>query len=64
MKLSRYENVATSFEGNTLTLTVNVDETAVDVQPSASGKTLVIATTGGAKRINGLSINLTVYRAR
>jgi len=64
MKTSRYENLDISIEDQTLTISINLDESQVAVEPSKSGKTMVIATTGGARRINGLSINLTVYRQR
>jgi len=49
-------------EGTVLTLRIETDETKVQVTPSASGKTMVIATTGGAQKIEGLSLNLTLYR--
>lgn len=62
MKISRYDNVVMTEEGNQLVIRVNTDETEVDVQPSRSGKTLVVATTGGAAKINGLFVNLTVYK--
>lgn len=62
MKISRYDNAQVSVQGTTMTITVNLDEEQVDVRPSASGKTMVVATTGGAKKINGVSVNLTVYR--
>jgi len=61
-KISRYDNVEHSIENDTLTLTISIDENQVDVQPSKSGKTLVIATTGGAIRIGNLHLNLTLYR--
>ena len=64
MKKSRYENVQISTEGKVLTITVDLDEEQVAVEPSKSGKTMVIATTGGARKIDGMSINLTVYRKR
>ena len=62
MKISRYDNAEISIKDNTMTITINLDETQVDAGPSASGKTIVIATTGGAQKVNGLSVNLTVYR--
>ena len=62
MKISRYDNVQMDIQDQKLVITVDLDETEVDVQPSASGKTLVIATTGGAQKVNGMSVNLTVYR--
>jgi len=64
VKISRYENLDIRQQGTKLVIEIETDETQVDVQPSGSGKTLVIATTGGAKRHNGVSINLTVYRKR
>ena len=62
MGISRYDNVQMEVQDNHLVITVNLDETEVDVQRSSSGKTLVIATTGGAQKVNGVSVNLTVYR--
>lgn len=63
-KISRYDNLEVRQEGTKLVIEVETDEAKVDVAPSSSGKTLVIATTGGAKRVDGLSVNLTVYRKR
>lgn len=63
-KISRYENIATTVENGTLVIRINIDETKVDAQPSKSGKTLVVATTGGAKPVGDtpLRLNLTLYR--
>lgn len=63
-KIDRYENVQVALADGKLTIICNVNEDEVDVQPSQSGKTLVIATTGGAMRIAGseLRLNLTLYR--
>lgn len=64
-KIDRYDNIDCSIEDGILTMRVCVDETRVDVQPSKSGKTLVVATTGGAIRVPGsmaLKLNLTLYR--
>jgi len=63
-KISRYDNVMTKIADGVLTITILVDETEVDVQPSKSGKTVVLATTGGARKIehSPLRLNLTVYR--
>lgn len=61
---SRYENVQIGVKDKTLTIVVDLDEEQVAVEPSKSGKTMVIATTGGARKIDGMSINLTVYRKR
>jgi len=53
--------IAASVNGNTLTLTVKLDRPGV---VSASGKTMVNASTRGAVTIpgtNGLTVNLNVY---
>jgi len=65
-KISRYENVKTNVANGKLTIEINIRENEVDVQPSASNKTLVIATTGGALKISGtpLVLNLTLYRKK
>ena len=65
--IDRYENVKTDLIDGVLTIRCVVDPEQVDIQPSKSGKTDVIATTGGAQLVpgsGGLKINLTVYRAR
>lgn len=62
-KTSRYDNLETEIVDNYLIIRCHLDENQVDVQPSASGKTLVIATSGGAIRIGeNLRLNLTLYR--
>jgi hypothetical protein len=63
-KIDRYDNWTVEIAEGVLSIYINVDESEVDVQPSQSGKTLVIATTGGAKRVpnSPLRLNLTVYR--
>lgn len=63
-KISRYDNVRTEVANGEVLIRINIRENEVDVQPSASGKTMVIATTGGAMRLNGtpLKLNLTLYR--
>lgn len=64
-KIDRYDNCECSIKDGKLTITICVDESKVDVQPSKSGKTLVVATTGGAMRVPGsmaLKLNLTLYR--
>lgn len=61
-KIDRYDNVDASIKDGILTIKILLDETKVDVQPSASGKTLVVATTGGAMKIGFFKLNLTVYR--
>lgn len=62
MKISRYENVQVERTGTKLVITIETDEEKVDAQPSGSGKSVVLATTGGARQINGLRLNLTLYR--
>lgn len=63
-KVDRYENHEFSVEDGILTVKINLDEEKVDAQPSKSGKTVVLATSGGAVRIPGTDyrINFTVYR--
>ena len=60
--ISRYDNVSTQLHDDTLTITINLDESQVDAQPSKSGKTVVLATTGGAINVVGYKLNLTLYR--
>lgn len=60
--MDAYSNVNSHMEGTTLVIEVETDENEVDVRPSKSGKTMVVATTGGAQKVNGLRVNLTVYR--
>jgi len=60
--ISNRENIKTEMDGTTLVIRIETDEEKVQVTPSASGKTLVIATTGGATKIDGRSLNLTLYR--
>ncbi len=62
-KLNTRDNVRTTIEGTTLVIRIELDPSKVELVPSASGKTRVIATTGGAKKMDdGTTINLTVYR--
>jgi ABC-type taurine transport system ATPase subunit len=65
--LDRYDNVKVELDGTKMTLTIETDEAKVNTAPSKSGKTQVIATTGGALTIsngNGerIKLNLTLYR--
>lgn len=64
-RIDRYANFDLDLTDGILTIRVNVNETQVDVQPSQSGKTMVVATTGGAVKIphSPLKVNLTVYRS-
>ena len=63
-KIDRYQNVKVAIEGDELVIRCNINEDQVDVQKSASGKTFVIATSGGAVRVpdTEIKVNLTVYR--
>lgn len=57
-------NVSASVEGNTLTLAIDLD---VDLGPSKSGKTSVIATTRGNREIPGfpgVKLGLNLYKNR
>jgi len=56
------DNIQVSMDGTVLTLRIETDEKKVQVTPSASGKTMVIATTGSAQRIGDKSLILTLYR--
>lgn len=54
------KNVALNVEGNTLTITVDLSK---ELGPSASGKSTLIASTGGAVTVEGgARVNLSVYR--
>lgn len=55
------KNVEIKKDGKKLVITV---DTSKDVGPSASGKTLVIGTTGGAENVDGIMVNLTVYKKK
>ena len=61
-KINPYDNVSMSIEDNVLTIKVNVDPDAVQPKLSASGKSMVWGTTGGATKAGGFSVNLTVYQ--
>lgn len=53
-------NVKTSEKGSVLTLVIDLSK---DLGPSKSGKTQIIATTGGAVRLaSGAAFNLNVYK--
>lgn len=63
-KIDRYGNMEFDVDSGYLTIRICIDETKVDVQPSRSGKTFVLSTTGGAVRVPGtpLRLNMTLYR--
>ena len=49
-------------KGNSILITV--PDVTKNFGPSTSGKTLIIATTSGAEKIDGISVNLNVYVAK
>jgi hypothetical protein len=53
------ENCEYQIEGDNLTIRVNLK---ADGARSASGKSIVIASTRGAANVNGVNIGLNVYR--
>lgn len=54
------KNVALDINGDTLTITVDLSK---ELGPSASGKSTLIASTGGAVTVEGgARVNLSVYR--
>lgn len=61
MKQSIGQNVEAEVSGQKLTLTVDLSASGT---PSASGKTLVIASTRGNAQVEGVVIGLNVYRKR
>ncbi len=60
-KISRYQNVNIEMNGTKLVITMETDPEKVEYERSGTGKTLVVATTGGAQKVGNLSVNLTVY---
>jgi hypothetical protein len=53
-------NVTVALDGDTLTLTIDLSAKA---EPSGSGKTMIIATTQGNKKVNEeVIVGLNVYR--
>lgn len=75
-KISRYANADIRIDGSILTITIDLDPKHVEFGPSKTGKSLIIATTGGATKVpfsqpspSGnhttstlLSVNCTVYQ--
>ena len=54
------QNVKTEVKGNILTIKIKLD---AKTKPSASGKTLIIASTKGNKDIgNGISLGVNCYK--
>lgn len=52
-------NVKASVDGDKLTLEIDLSEKP---EPSASGKTMIVATTQGNKKIGDMHIGLNVYK--
>lgn len=64
-KKTAYENVECVVEGGKLVITIDLDPRRVGFHPSKSGKSVVVATTGGARTVsNGTKLNLTVYQPK
>ena len=63
-KVNPYSNVVTDIaENDKLVVTINLDPAEVEPTPSKSGKSMIIATSGGAIQVApGLKLNLTLYR--
>lgn len=65
-KTDRYANYQIEYKKNsgTLHIVIDLDESRIDVQPSKSGNSMVIATTGGAVQVPGTPyrLNLNLYR--
>ncbi len=56
------QNVSYERKGDKLILTVDIGKDArQNAQPSASGKTLVVASTHGNQNIEGVTLGLNVY---
>ena len=62
--LDRYENYEMEVKDGVLTIRIVIDESKVDVQESQSGKTLVIATSGGGVKVphTPLRFGFNLYR--
>ena len=55
------KNVQAELENGTLTIRVDITK---DLGPSKSGKTTIVATTEGALDIQGIKVNLNVYKPK
>ena len=65
VKKTAYENVEFEVAGGVLVIRVDLDPRRVSFHASKSGKSSVVGTTGGARRVgNGTVLNLTVYQPR
>jgi hypothetical protein len=63
-KVNRYENYKIEVVDRKLIVTINIDESQVEVAPSSSEKTMIVATTGGAVNVpnTALKLSLNLYR--
>jgi len=62
-KTDRRENVRTEWEGSVLVIRCETDPALVQTGPSASGKTIIYATTNGNQAIsNGFVLGLNLYK--
>jgi hypothetical protein len=52
-------NVKATLDGDTLTLEVDLSQKP---EPSASGKTMIIATTQGNKKLGEMHVGLNIYK--
>ena len=59
-----YDNVQTEIKDGILTITCVVDDTKVEARESKSGKSRIVATTGGNQVVGmgGLKLGLNLYR--
>lgn len=64
-KINNRANVQCKFDGTKLVIEIETDTDKVDAQPSTSGKTRTVATTGGFVVLqNGQKLNLTLSDPR
>ena len=55
------DNVSIRQEGTQIIITIETDPAKVQEVRSASGKSMVTATTGGAAKVGDYKLNLTLY---
>ena len=65
MPAKKDTNAAVAVDEKTGTITITID-TARDLGPSSSGKTMLVASTGGFQDVEGVDVrlNLTATRSR
>lgn len=64
-KIDSRQNIRTRFEGTKLVIEIETDSDLVQFAPSGSGKSMVIASSGGAITLeDGSLLNFTLYRKR